>query len=88
MKSSIYAFFFIVSLFLVCTKCFSQTPVIMGNPGGPGTNGTNGSGTTVDITGSPSVPFDEKLSLLLLGASLWYVSSKYKRNRKAYYITV
>lgn len=53
-----------------------------GNPGGPGSSGSGTLGNGQPSSGSPAVPFDGGMSLMLAASGIGYAAKKMKRNRK------
>ena len=50
-----------------------------GNPGGPGSAGSGISGDGSPVGGTPSVPFDGGMSLMLAASGIGYAAKKLKR---------
>ena len=48
-------------------------------PGGPGTNGLDGSGPVDDFGGTPQVPFDANMSIILMVAGIAYGAMQWKK---------
>ena len=68
-----------VSLITVLAVIVAVTANAQGNPGGPGSNGSGifGNGDPVG-GGSPAVPFDGGMSLMLAASGIGYAAKKLK----------
>jgi len=71
-----------VSLITVLAVIVAVTANAQGNPGGPGTNGSNNYGNGAPAGGgSPAVPFDGGMSLMLAASGISYATKKLKRKK-------
>ena len=63
---------------LILSSTLSLKVIAQPGPGGPGTSGTSGSGPVNDFGSTPQVPFDGRMSIVLVVTGVLYLSKKIK----------